>query len=409
MKKTVFTLLTALLAFTCAFAQDKITLLHSEDDGFKWNVAFNKDDNNTRWAEDLQGRAIVPAVKDHSVIYMNGTFKLMDKDCKAVAAYTSAGKPIIAPGRYDEIVYVEYGGYYSVRKNGKYGACDVDGNELVAPVYSSIVVTDADGNFCTDDGKGGNISLNVSNPKNTGTKSAASSAPRKKTVSKPSFSEIIDMYDQAVAHPQSDAEGKLRLFLKVTEADPDNSHGYGALAYNNIGCIYGDAGNISKAIESFEKAIALRPDYTQAQNNLKIMRQRQSLANQQANRRQATPVAAATPGNVSTQGITSAGNGNSSSSRYMSESYYRDMYARWTRVAQSAYSSLTAAGVKVRNKRTGKDKEGSAAGTWSPGHYTGMKQEMRKAQREMRKTRQEALRAGYNIQKSEYEDINVSF
>lgn len=95
----------------------------------------------------------------------------------------------------------------------------------------------------------------------------------------------------------------------------------------------------------------------------------------------------------------------------MSEQYYRDMYSRWERNAQSAYNSLTAAGVKVKKKKNGTetDEGGSALGSWGQANFNGMKQEMRQAQNEMRKIRQEARKAGYNIPQSQYENINVSF
>lgn len=112
--------------------------------------------------------------------------------------------------------------------------------------------------------------------------------------------------------------------------------------------------------------------------------------------------------NTNIQTNSSTGNSNSANSSKLSESFYRDTYARWTKVAESAYKSLTVTGVRVKDKNTGKDVNGSAAGTWGS-RFNGMKMELRKAQREMKKTREEALRAGYKISQSEYETINVSY
>lgn len=112
--------------------------------------------------------------------------------------------------------------------------------------------------------------------------------------------------------------------------------------------------------------------------------------------------------NTNTQTNSSTGKSNGSSSSNLSESFYRDTYARWTKVAKSTYQSLTSTGVKVIEKNTDKDVNGSAAGTWGA-HFNGMKMGLRKAQREMKKIREEALRAGYIIEKSEYETINVSY
>ena len=41
-------------------------------------------------------------------------------------------------------------------------------------------------------------------------------------------------------------------------------------AYNNLGAIFKDSGNLKKAIESCEKAIKIKPEYVEAYNNLGI-------------------------------------------------------------------------------------------------------------------------------------------
>ena len=54
------------------------------------------------------------------------------------------------------------------------------------------------------------------------------------------------------------------------------------------------------------------------------------------------------------------------------------------------------------------EKSGSALGTWGITSGTGMKTELRKAQSEMRKLRQEAQRKGISIIASQYETAEVS-
>lgn len=93
----------------------------------------------------------------------------------------------------------------------------------------------------------------------------------------------------------------------------------------------------------------------------------------------------------------------------LSEQGYREMYARWERNAKSCYESLTVVGSRTKDKKTGKDTGGSAMGTWGAGSYTGMKHNLRNAQKEMRKVRDEARRNGFSIPQSEYETINVSY
>lgn len=91
------------------------------------------------------------------------------------------------------------------------------------------------------------------------------------------------------------------------------------------------------------------------------------------------------------------------------ESYYRDVYAHWAKAAKSNYEALTHDGIRVIDKKTEKDEGGTAAGTWRKSNFDGIKMNLRKAQREMRKIRQEARRVGYTIEQSEYETINVSY
>lgn len=91
----------------------------------------------------------------------------------------------------------------------------------------------------------------------------------------------------------------------------------------------------------------------------------------------------------------------------MSASYYRSMYDRWAGVAESAYRSLTAAGVSVRDREG--NRAGSAAGSWQGSRYAGMKSELSKAQSAMRRIRSEAARAGHSIGQSPWETATVSY
>jgi len=97
-----------------------------------------------------------------------------------------------------------------------------------------------------------------------------------------------------------------------------------------------------------------------------------------------------------------SGNGND-----LGLSTYQSMYQRWERNAKSNYESLTRAGVRV--KKNGNDVSGSSGGSWRPQNYTGLKQNLRRAQSEMRKIRQEARRYGHNIPQSNYETVTVSY
>ncbi len=91
----------------------------------------------------------------------------------------------------------------------------------------------------------------------------------------------------------------------------------------------------------------------------------------------------------------------------MSESYYRDMYNRYARVAESAYNSLTSTGISATFSDG--SKAGSAAGNWQGSNYTQMNGELRKAQNDMARIRAEASRAGYHISQSHWETVSVSY
>lgn len=100
-----------------------------------------------------------------------------------------------------------------------------------------------------------------------------------------------------------------------------------------------------------------------------------------------------------------ASSGNSNRSGYADESYYRNTYSRWEREAKSNYEALTRQG--SRTKTNGSYTSGTSDGYWRH-HYSGLKKLLRNAQSNMRKTRHEAKRAGYNITQSNYETITVT-
>ena len=97
--------------------------------------------------------------------------------------------------------------------------------------------------------------------------------------------------------------------------------------------------------------------------------------------------------------------GSSSGGSNRNPSYDTDLYARWERNAKSCYDSLTLQGTQT--SRNGKAESGTHNNFW--GHHTsGLKRNLRNAQSEMRKIRQEARRAGVTIQQSNYETVTVN-
>lgn len=98
--------------------------------------------------------------------------------------------------------------------------------------------------------------------------------------------------------------------------------------------------------------------------------------------------------------------GSDGSHRRQSEAYYKEFYQKFESSAKSIYETLTSSG--TRSQRNGKASSGTTEGSWQGGNYVMAKRELRKAQDEMRKLRRRALKDGYNLPKSEYEDVTVT-
>jgi len=68
---------------------------------------------------------------------------------------------------------------------------------------------------------------------------------------------------------QGDLDEAIDTHLQALEINPDNS-----MLYNNLGVIYFNSHNHNRAVNYLEKAITLNPDYTDAQNNLRYVKQK---------------------------------------------------------------------------------------------------------------------------------------
>lgn len=88
-------------------------------------------------------------------------------------------------------------------------------------------------------------------------------------------------------------------------------------------------------------------------------------------------------------------------------SYYQSMYNRWDNRAKELYEDLTSRG--SRRTKNGTAVSGSSGGYWNGAAYRGMKQNLREAQRNMKRIRMEAKAAGHTISKSNYETVQVSY
>ena len=233
------------------------------------------------------------------------------------------------------------------------------------------------------------------------------------------------IFNEAYNIPMSgDLQEKYDKYMLCVNLDEGNKEGYRSLATNNIGALFEDLGDENTAMTYYLKARDMG-DKT-ARNNVKRIRMsRAAVALQQIGQvmsetAQAQAQAgsntyviqqtAGTDDGYSYSGGTYGGDTSvSSSGSKLSYNYYKDMYHRWERNAQSAYEALTNTGYKVKDEKSRKDVDGSAAGSWGIVSFSGMKRNLLTAQREMRELRRKAQRDGYNIPQSNYETVHVSF
>lgn len=131
----------------------------SERDNYKWQYVSYGDDK--RGAKSTDGKEIVPTEYSEVEYVPNyeGYFLVRKNGCYAI--YNPSGKIIIPISReYSSIVKTRSDGryYYRVCKGGKYGVCNIDGYEIVAPLYDNIIFSD--GVFLYKDANGTWIPLN---------------------------------------------------------------------------------------------------------------------------------------------------------------------------------------------------------------------------------------------------------
>lgn len=115
-------------------------------------------------------------------------------------------------------------------------------------------------------------------------------------------------------------------------------------------------------------------------------------------------------GNTSAGGSYDSGSyddGSSSSYTSSSSGNYQQEYDRWANVAERHFNSITNLGYSVTG-RNGKKSGGSGKGA-SPSTYNQQKKLFREAQKQMRKIRNKAAKAGVTIVKSAWEDATISY
>lgn len=194
------------------------------------------------------------------------------------------GTFLIPLSRNYELCNYEKEGWYQIKKNGYYGVCDLSGKEVVKPdrYKSMLFYEDGKGVYTYDEnynsitlyklkGKSNNYSSNNNSYANTTTSTTTSQS-----------SSIKEMFDLAYNTPDAEAQTKYDRYMQVIQADPYNSYGYKAPAYNNLGVLYENLGDLKNAKTCYEYALQANPNYDKAKENLKnvkAQRRRQRWSN----------------------------------------------------------------------------------------------------------------------------------
>lgn len=122
--------------------------LKTESDGFQWYLVT--DEYRCKGALDVNGKVLIPFsgwYKD--VHYADGFLYARGEWASSAtyACYDKDGRMLISKGKYNRIHFINSEKYFWVERNGKEGACDMTGKEIVAPQYSGIGYDKAKGFF----------------------------------------------------------------------------------------------------------------------------------------------------------------------------------------------------------------------------------------------------------------------
>lgn len=346
---------------------------------------------------------------------------------------------------YDEIKLWGYNSddipMFMVKSDGKWGLMNCMGGRMLPTEWDNIGITSddtklvpgtRDGKMYAINGQTGKVMSDIAYDyiSNYSNKDGLYEVKRlgyetkidEKGVEKPSIPEMVFREVEALSKDSYDE--RIEGYKKCLQLCGDADRYVAGLCWNNMGVMFMNKGDAATARACYEKGASYGNQT--ASSNLAGMKQeeRQEKINAigdflNAMNQAFNGAAGGTTYNAGNTGGYSGGSygGNSGSSvssssssgngNDLGSSTYQSIYKRWENNAKSNYDSLTRAG--IRAKQNGKDVGGSAAGSWRPQNYTGLKQNLRNAQNEMRKIRQEARRYGHNIPQSNYETITVSY
>ena len=114
-----------------------IRIEQTGEDGFTW---YKLQKGSYQGVEDVYGKTIISLDKECDWVWYEssyGVFHADKGDWKGL--YSKTGEEIISPYRAYNMIYV-YSDYIGVEKEGKYGACDLAGKEIVEPICKGQVL-----------------------------------------------------------------------------------------------------------------------------------------------------------------------------------------------------------------------------------------------------------------------------
>jgi hypothetical protein len=375
-------------------------------------------------------------LKSIGIIYV-GT----EKGTKGVCAYDFQGFKLCDGKSFQDIetwTWVDNAPWLMFKENNKWGIMTITGEVKLEAMYDKIsrssngdiTAAYSNGKIYLINGNNGNLINNIAYDSDQfiGYKDYASvkrngynlkvylDGHEDPSVAKISFNEFMDyLNDNPNTMTNSELIEKYNQIINLCSIGDNWTAG---ACYNNIGVIYHNAGDIATAKSYYSKAMSY--GNTVSQSNLAGI---QAKEDEEKRQRRSERISAALNGfgnMLSSLGGGSGSNYNANQgSNYGSSNYnsnnggsanastYQSIYNRWESKAKSAYEGLTRAG--TRTSQNGKATSGTSGGYWNSQNYVALKKDLRNAQNEMRKTRQEARQKGINIVQSNYETVSVSY
>lgn len=255
-------------------AQYGMVVYQSQLDG--WFTVYDRADHQGCY--DRNGKQILPIDRQYtfvSKVETGGVMYYIVQKGDFTGVCDTAGNEIIAPERqYTSVTLFESEGsfYYGVKKGDRSGACNISGKEIIAPVYNKgLIYSENTFKYQRDDGTWAtlNVSLSPGGASGRARTGATTATAVASTVS------VKALFDEAFNTPDSQADTKIKRYLRVIEADVNNREGYQVVAYNNLGVLGEAIGDYNGAKQCYERALQISPSYSKADENLKALKRKQ--------------------------------------------------------------------------------------------------------------------------------------